>query len=102
MINGMYVPYDTTEEASPGVLTRIEVVDPPYRTPIQILAEKIMAATGGRPKGKGRVATRPTVPIPGRTPTSVPIKTPIEQQKRFLRVEMAEKPKIMLCSVSIT
>src|SRR5512139_2647191 len=37
----------TTEAASPGILTRMEVVDPPYIAPYMIPARRITAETGG-------------------------------------------------------
>ena len=70
----------TTEELSPGMFTRMEVVEPPYMAPYQMPAKRMMAVAGGRPKVNGsRTATLPAVPMPGRTPTRVPIRTPTKQ-----------------------
>ncbi len=44
----------------------------------------IIAVTGGRPKVTGsNIAIAPGGPIPGSTPTRVPMKTPPKQQSRF-------------------
>ncbi len=37
----------TTDAASPGMLTRMEVVDPPYIAPYMIPARRMTAETGG-------------------------------------------------------
>ena len=43
----------TTEAASPGMLTRIEVVQPPYMAPSNIAASMAIDATGERVKVTG-------------------------------------------------
>jgi len=58
------------------------------------MASMMMAETGGRVKVKGRrSATLPAGPIPGRTPMSVPIKTPAKQRRRFVGVRTTKNPK---------
>src|SRR5271157_423493 len=37
----------TTEAASPGIFTRMDVVDPPYIAPYVIPASRMIAETGG-------------------------------------------------------
>jgi len=69
-----------TEAASPGILTRIDVVDPPYIAPYIIPASKITAEAGGTCKVAGKSKARAAGgPTPGRTPTKVPTRTPIKQ-----------------------
>ena len=41
-------------------------------------------------------------PRPGRTPTSVPMSTPIKQAKRLEGCKRTEKPRTKLCKSSIT
>lgn len=56
-------------------------------------ANIIMADTGDIRKVVGRrIDIAPNGPIPGSTPTSVPIKTPIKQAKRFTGCNPTEKP----------
>src|SRR5512139_3543210 len=69
-----------TEAASPGMLTRMEVVEPPYIAPYMIPASKMTAETGGTWKVAGRSNERAAGgPTPGRTPTRVPTRTPKKQ-----------------------
>ena len=56
----------------------------------------MIAETGLIVKVAGmRIATAPDVPIPGRTPISVPIRTPIKQYSRFMGWKAVTTP---ICS----
>ena len=66
-----------TEDGSPGMLNRIEVVDPPSSAPQYIDDSRMMALTGGMKKVSGISSATPFgAPSPGRTPTRMPISTP--------------------------
>jgi hypothetical protein len=53
----------------------------------------IMAETGLVPKVPGNnIAIAPVGPMPGKTPMSVPIRTPIKQYRKLMGVEIVEKP----------
>ena len=83
----------TTDDDSPGVLSRIEVVDPPYMPPYRIPASMIIAPVGSSPYVIG--SSRATVmagPIPGSTPTAVPTVTPISASSRLIGVAAVAKP----------
>src|SRR3990172_3262978 len=74
----------TTLAASPGMLTRIEVVEPPYMAPYQTPVIMIKQVVGPYGKVKGSISTIVAVgPKPGRTPTRVPTKAPMKQATRF-------------------
>jgi len=47
-----------------------------------------------------RMDIAPTGPIPGSTPTSVPIKTPMKQKKILLGSSPIEKPYMRLSRIS--
>src|SRR4249920_4071288 len=56
-------------------------------------ASMISAPTGGRPKVIGSsIAIVATVPMPGKTPTSVPTSAPIRQNTTFIGIGM-ENPR---------
>src|SRR6185437_318529 len=57
-------------------------------------ASMISAPTGGRPKVIGSsIATVAMVPIPGRTPTSVPTRAPTRHSSRLTGVSATPKPR---------
>jgi hypothetical protein len=69
-----------TEAASPGILTKMDVVDPPYMAPYMIPQNMMIPETAGRCNVIGkRRAIAPEGPMPGRTPIRVPQKTPKKQ-----------------------
>src|SRR5882757_341460 len=75
----------TTEEDSPGVLSRIEVVDPPYMAPKK-MAQNMMIAARGSPSAKTTGSNNDMVtagPRPGSTPTAVPIAAPRNAYSRY-------------------
>jgi hypothetical protein len=73
-----------TEEASPGILTRIEVVEPPYWAPYVMPNNMIKYASGGACSARGKSnAMAPAGPSPGSTPTKVPSNTPANPYNRL-------------------
>src|SRR5215204_6956622 len=59
-----------TEDGSPGMLNRIDVVDPPNSAPQYMLVSRMMAETGSIEKVSGiRMVTPFGAPKPGSTPT---------------------------------
>jgi hypothetical protein len=83
----------TTLAASPGMLTRIEVVEPPYMAPYQTPVIMIKPVVGPYERVKGSINAIVAVgPKPGRTPTIVPIKAPMKQAKRFTIVREFTNP----------
>ena len=85
--------FPTTLAASPGMLTRIEVVEPPYMAPYQtpvIMIKPVVAPYGSV---KGNINAMVAVgPRPGRVPTMVPIKAPTKQATRFTIVREWTNP----------
>ena len=82
-----------TLAASPGILTRIDVVDPPYIAPYQTPVIMIKPVTGPYFTVKGSIRAIVTVgPNPGRTPTTVPTKAPMKQARRLTRLRELMKP----------
>src|SRR3954463_13129024 len=66
-------------------------------------ASMIRAPTGGRPKVIGSsIATVAMVPMPGKTPTSVPTRAPIRHIRRFVGVSATPKPRARFEKSSIT
>ena len=66
-----------TEDGSPGMLNRIEVVEPPNSAPQYMLASRMMADTGSIEKVSGISSVTPLgAPSPGSTPTRMPNRTP--------------------------
>src|ERR1700687_6374282 len=60
-------------------------------------ASMISAPTGGRPKVIGSsIATVAMVPIPGKTPTSVPTSAPIRHSSRLIGEKATPKPRARL------
>src|ERR1700741_1301625 len=60
-------------------------------------ASMIRAPTGGRPKVIGSsIATVAMVPVPGRTPPSVPTSAPIRHSNRLIGVKATPKPRARL------
>ncbi len=57
----------------------------------------MIAAFGFRPKVSGIKSATPVIgPIPGRTPISVPRKTPMKQSSRFIGVPATLNPRATL------
>jgi hypothetical protein len=84
-----------TLAASPGILTRIEVVEPPYCAPYHIPAIMIRPVIGPYFKVKGKKRDIVAVgPNPGRTPTTVPKRHPIKQANKLAGVMARVKPFI--------
>src|SRR5262245_58234240 len=64
-------------------------------------ASIISAPTGGRPKVIGKsIATVATVPMPGKTPTSVPTSAPSRQNRMFCQCDATWKPIARFASSS--
>src|SRR5450759_652370 len=82
-----------TLAASPGMLTRIDVVEPPYCDPNHTPVNMMSPVSGPIPTVNGSmkviVAAGPT---PGSTPTIVPRKEPTKQASRFVTVSRLRKP----------
>jgi hypothetical protein len=61
----------------------------------------MMAEAGVIPKVIGKSSEMaPTGPIPGRTPISVPVKTPIKQYKRLVADRATPQPKMRFAKTS--
>ena len=83
----------TTLAASPGILTRIDVVEPPYIAPYHTPAIMIKPAVGPNLNVKGSIRASVTVgPNPGRTPMMVPTKAPVKQATRLTKLKEFMKP----------
>src|SRR5204863_765246 len=66
-------------------------------------ASMISEAVGGRWKVIGSsMAMVATGPMPGRTPISVPTMQPTSAYNRFWRLSATPKPRVRLCSSSIS
>src|SRR3954470_23185730 len=66
-------------------------------------ASMIRAPTGGSPKVIGsNIATVAMVPMPGKTPTSVPTRAPIRHIRRLVGVSATPKPSARFEKSSIT
>ena len=66
-----------TDDGSPGMLNRMEVVEPPKSAPQYIDDRRMMADTGGIMKVSGSSKVTPFgAPNPGNTPTRMPSNTP--------------------------
>jgi hypothetical protein len=90
----------TTLEASPGILTRIDVVDPPYMAPYAMPVNMMSPVAASYFNVKGRVrAMAAAGPRPGKTPTRVPIRQPKKHASRFAVEKEAINP-LTRCSMS--
>ena len=66
-----------TADVSPGTLSKIEAVEPPYITPVYVAANIKTEPKGSKTNIIGNIIARaPADPIPGKTPTTVPKKAP--------------------------
>ena len=66
-----------TEDGSPGMLNRMDVVEPPNSAPQYMLASRMIAETGSIVKVSGMSSVTPLgAPRPGSTPTRMPNRTP--------------------------
>jgi hypothetical protein len=80
------------------MLTRIDVVEPPYMAPYQIPAIMIRPVCGPYFSVKGSMRVIVAVgPNPGRIPMTVPIRTPTMQARRIPGVS-AEANPLTKCS----
>jgi len=85
----------TTLAASPGILTRIEVVEPPYCEPNQTPAIIMRPVSAPYFMVKGSISAMVAVgPKPGNTPTMVPTRAPTKQATRLTRLNELAKPLI--------
>ncbi|MNZ95404.1 hypothetical protein D3C78_1145510 [compost metagenome] len=81
--------------ASPGTLSRIEEIRPPYSQPIYTVASRINADSAGslRANANGsKIATPLIGPNPGSRPTMVPTKQPIRAIIRFCGTNATSNP----------
>ena len=89
--------------ASPGTLSRIDEIRPPYSQPMYTAASRISAVSGGSFSANAsgiRMATPLIGPRPGSMPTIVPMKAPSAATPRFAGVNATPKPASRYCSVS--
>src|SRR5690606_30866959 len=81
--------------ASPGTLSRIDVMRPPYSAPTYTAASRINAVSGGRFMAKAMgisMATPLMGPRPGSTPTMVPINEPMAATSKLVSENATPKP----------
>jgi hypothetical protein len=72
-----------TDDGSPGMLKRIEVVEPPKSAPQYMLASRMIAETGSMANVRGMSKVTPFgAPRPGNTPTRMPNSTPATRSAR--------------------
>src|SRR5690606_5552463 len=91
------------EPASPGVLIRIDVVEPPYIAPYKTPANIINADTGPTDTVTGNSkAIVKAGPIPGKIPMAVPSTEPTKAHIRFVGVSATSNPCNNSPNVSIT
>ncbi len=84
-----------TDDGSPGMLNRIDVVDPPNSAPQYIDVSRMMAEVGSSAKVSGISSDTPLgAPSPGSTPTTSPISTPATISIRCIGVMATENPCI--------
>src|SRR3954467_15371171 len=82
-----------TEDGSPGMLNRIEVVDPPKSAPQYMLVRRMIAETGFMLNVSGISSVTPFgAPSPGRTPTRMPSSTPTIISSTCCKVRATAKP----------
>jgi hypothetical protein len=87
----------TTLAASPGIFTRIDVVDPPYWEPNHTPAIIIKPASGPNFKVNGSIrAMVATGPKPGKTPTMVPTTAPKKQDIKLTGLSELTNPPISI------
>src|SRR5690606_9530221 len=66
-----------TDEGSPGILNRMDVVDPPNNAPQYMQESRIIAEIGSSENVSRKSRETPLgAPNPGRTPTRIPSVTP--------------------------
>jgi hypothetical protein len=84
-----------TEAASPGIFTKMLVVDPPYIAPYNNPASMIIDPVGSKYIVIGsKIDKVEAGPNPGKTPTSVPKVQPRKQYNRFKGVNIFVNPLI--------
>src|SRR5687768_8011995 len=84
-----------TDEGSPGMLNRIDVVEPPNSAPQYIDDSTMMPAIGSMPKVSGSSSATPFgAPRPGNTPTRMPSSTPPAMSARWYGVRAVPNPSI--------
>src|SRR3546814_8418463 len=90
------------DPASPGVLIKMDVVDPPYMAPYNTPANIIKADTGPTDTVTGNSnAIVNAGPMPGRMPIAVPNIDPIRAHIRLMGVSATSKPCSNSAKVSI-
>jgi hypothetical protein len=83
----------TTLAASPGIFTRIEVVEPPYWEPTRIPVSMMMPKVASWDRVKGSIRLMVVVgPKPGKTPITVPRTAPIAQARIYLNEKKIANP----------
>src|SRR5690606_4881702 len=91
------------EPASPGVLIRMDVVDPPYMAPYSTPANMMKADTGPTDTVTGSSKAMVSAgPMPGNMPMAVPSIDPIRAHSKLVGVSATSKPCSNSPSVSIT
>ena len=91
--------------ASPGTLSKMDEIRPPYSQPIYTAASRISDVSAGNfmAKARGiRMATPLMGPRPGSRPTMVPIKQPIAAISRLVGLRATPKPATRCCRMSIS
>ena len=82
-----------TDQGSPGMLKRMEVMAPPKSAPQYRLVSRMMADVGGMVKVSGRrIATPLAPPSPGSTPITVPSAMPTTATIRLYGCSATWKP----------
>src|SRR5262245_52393351 len=95
-----------TDQASPGILNRIDVIAPPKSAPQYMHDSITMAEVGSIVKVSGnRMATPFGPPSPGNTPTKMPSTSPTIMRASVFQVSRttnpcASRPKASMSSVS--
>src|SRR5690554_2199899 len=81
------------EPDSPGVLIRMDVVEPPYMAPYSTPANMMKADVGATEMVTGSNSAMVSAgPIPGRTPIAVPSTEPSNAHIRLVGCSATEKP----------
>src|SRR5688572_21737598 len=91
-----------TDDGSPGMLNRIDVVEPPNSAPQYMLASRMMADTGSMLNVSGISSVTPLgAPSPGSTPTRIPNSTPASISEMWYGVSATANPCISSVRFSI-
>src|SRR5690606_9631173 len=91
------------EPLSPGVLSRMEVVEPPYMAPYSTPANMMKAAVGATFTVTGSSSAMVSAgPMPGSTPTAVPSSDPKNAHIRWAGCKATPKPAIRESKASMS